>query len=301
VIIGFLIQYASDTVIEQVIQYDGAGTPSDVISACGLPSSGPPYTRTCTLTFNIANTMKSPVYLYYELTNFYQNQRRYVASISLPQCAGTIYTNPSDVPSCNPLATLTSTINGTLATRVIHPCGLISMSFFNDTFYPIGGPAPGTQWSSSWTESGIAWPSDLTYKFKNIPYNVQAQYANQVVFINQIFPNVSNVDDEHFVVWMRVAALPKFRKLYARILNDIPAGSTYTIQVQSNYRVSSYSGTKALVLSTASPLGGKNPFLGIAYYSVGFICIFFAAFFATRTYFGGRKLGDTSYLVWNRR
>ena len=105
--------------------------------------------------------------------------------------------------------------------------------------------------------------------------------------------------NEHFIVWMRPAALPNFRKLYAHIDSSIPAGTTLVFQVVANYPVSSFSGQKSLVLSTASVVGGKNQFLGLAYLIVGFIAVGLALLFATRSLFGGRRLGDTAYLVWN--
>ena len=33
------------------------------------------------------------------------------------------------------------------------------------------------------------------------------------------------VTNEHFIVWMRTAGLPSFRKLYGRIDSDLPAGT----------------------------------------------------------------------------
>jgi len=35
---------------------------------------------------------------------------------------------------------------------------------------------------------------------------------------------MQGVDSDRFQVWMRVAALPKFRKLYATITDDISKG-----------------------------------------------------------------------------
>ncbi len=40
-----------------------------------------------------------------------------------------------------------------------------------------------------------------------------------------------------------------------------------------------YGGTKTLVISTRTVMGGKNPFLGIAYIAVGGICILLGALF----------------------
>ena len=108
-----------------------------------------------------------------------------------------------------------------------------------------------------------------------------------------------DISNEHFIVWMRPAALPHFRKLYGRFDATVPAGTNLTFVVESNFAVAGFKGTKALVVSTTSVVGGKNPFLGAAYIAVGFSAIGLAALFALRSHFGGRRLGDTSYLVWS--
>lgn len=80
--------------------------------------------------------MASPVYVYYELTNFYQNHRRYVKSVSANQLAGELDAGQladsqnTYLQNCDPLRTVTE--NGT--TRVLDPCGLIANSFFNGAF-----------------------------------------------------------------------------------------------------------------------------------------------------------------------
>lgn len=182
------------------------------------------------------------------------------------------------------------------------------------------------------SEKDISWEADRK-RFVGISDAEKAPFRDRVSFINDTYPNVKvregggrgggcgkgaarmrgrsnalptphpphtpqDITDEHFIVWMRPAALPNFRKLYGRIEKDVPVGTVLTFRVDATFQVSSFAGKKALVISTTSVIGGKNPFLGIAYVVVGAICLTLALLFAVRTKIGGRKLGDTSYLVW---
>jgi len=52
-----------------------------------------------------------------------------------------------------------------------------------------------------------------------------------------------------------------------------------TVVIQNNYNTYSFGGSKALVLSTTSWIGGKNNFIGVAYLTVGGFCLFLALFF----------------------
>lgn len=84
---------------------------------------------------------------------------------------------------------------------------------------------------------------------------------------------------EDLIVWMRTAALPSFRKLYGKIEDDLEAHDEITIEIQNNYNTYSFNGRKSLILSTAGWIGGKNEMLGIAYLTVGGMCLFFAICF----------------------
>ncbi len=102
--------------------------------------------------------------------------------------------------------------------------------------------------------------------------------------------------DPDFVVWMRVAALPTFRKLHRIISTDLAPGN-YTVTIQnsesfitigmklvsyrntSDFPVYQFSGEKKFVISTSSWIGGKNSFLGISYLVVGSFSLFVALVF----------------------
>ena len=86
-------------------------------------------------------------------------------------------------------------------------------------------------------------------------------------------------ENEDLIVWMRTAALPTFRKLYGKIEQNLAAGTQLDIIINNVYNTYSFGGKKKLVLSTTSWLGGKNDFLGIAYITVGSVCILLALIF----------------------
>lgn len=91
--------------------------------------------------------------MYYGLTNFYQNHRRYVKSRDDNQLLGEFGATPST--DCAPF----DLVDG----KPIVPCGAIANSIFNDTFYlssDSNGPVPVLR-------TGIAWPSDKEIKFRN--------------------------------------------------------------------------------------------------------------------------------------
>jgi hypothetical protein len=45
------------------------------------------------------------------------------------------------------------------------------------------------------------------------------------------------------------------------------------ILIRLDFPVKVYSGTKSILITTRTIMGGKNPFLGIAYVVVGGLCI----------------------------
>jgi len=97
--------------------------------------------------------MKAPVYLYYQMNNYYQNHRRYVKSRNDKQLAGTFYSDTSQLADCDPLRSL----NG----KVLDPCGLIAYSVFNGAS-PIRCPCPVRHRGLGCSHVNRCWVAPLT-------------------------------------------------------------------------------------------------------------------------------------------
>jgi len=263
--IGIALLVASNNVVQVMQRYDDN-------PACGMNG-------TCTLTLTIEKDMKQPVFFYYRLENYYQNHRRYVKSRNDQQLRGTINQKYSDLDDCDPLKSVDGSKD---PSQFYLPCGLIAWSLFNDTFILRDGNS-----TIPLRKNGIAWGSDVREKFNNPPADAPGVRV------------IQDFEDEDFIVWMRTAGLPNFKKLYRIIDQDIPAG-TYQVDVANNYPVSSFDGKKYVVLSTTTWIGGKNPFLGWAFIVVGIICFLQGVVFGIKHKISPRKLGDTKYLDWNK-
>lgn len=57
-----------------------------------------------------------------------------------------------------------------------------------------------------------------------------------------------------------------------------------------------YGGTKEILISTRSVIGGKNDFLGIAYIIVGGLCLILGALFTATHIIRPRKMADHNHL-----
>ncbi|KAG6542445.1 hypothetical protein Mapa_016135 [Marchantia paleacea] len=292
--IGAVTLLASNGVVEIVHDYESSCLPNLTRDERITHIQNPSSNKTCHVTVSVKDDMDAPIYVYYQLDNFYQNHRRYVKSRNDKQLRGDSGA-ANETDGCKPEATL----NG----QPIVPCGLIAWSLFNDTY----GFTDNTGNNLVVNKKGIAWKSDREDKFGKItPQNFVNNMNSSVLGIEIVggkaLPeNVPLDEDEDLIVWMRTAALPTFRKLYGKIETDLKKDQFLNIQIENNYNTYTFGGGKKLVLSTTSWLGGKNNFLGIAYLTVGILCMFLAFVFFLVHFKNPRPLGDPSYLSWNRK
>jgi hypothetical protein len=147
-----------------------------------------------------------------------------------------------------------------------------------------------------WTNKGIAWDSDVKTKFKARSINNGTE--TNIVSQNGVNVTLPAVNVEEFIVWMRVAGLPTFKKLNRIINQNLVAGDVIEVTIENNYDVETFSGTKSIVFSTTTWLGGKNDFLGYAYIAVGLTCLALAALFLFKHMRSPRALGDLEYFKY---
>ncbi|CAG8499033.1 1004_t:CDS:2 [Cetraspora pellucida] len=271
----------------------------------------------CSIRFYIYKEMKPPVYLYYRLTKFYQNERNYARSLDTDQLKGKAL-NREKIRrgGCKSLGIIRDTI--------VYPCGLLANSMFNgmtnvylkygfnnikvlsnicscylDT---IGNLTlineellQNTNVTYNFSYSGIAPPADVA-KYKPTTYNIteirppsnwEARYPNGTYTTD--YPPIDPSTNEHFQVWMHTAGLPIFRKPYGLNEHTPLQVGYYQIDISTVFPVKGYGGTKSLVISTTSVVGGRHPFLGMAYIVVGVLCGLIGVLLAVESFFNSRK------------
>lgn len=151
VALGALLLAYSERIVEEVRRYD---------DAVGVGSA-------ITIDIPVTEYMASPVFVYYELTNFYQNHRRYVKSRDDDQlAAGDSVQTGSSAYSTNCDPWVYSTYNST--NMQLYPCGLVARSVFNDTFTMSLKPKDSTEVLSvnlDQSSATISWEQDVEKKF----------------------------------------------------------------------------------------------------------------------------------------
>ncbi|XP_070100009.1 cell cycle control protein 50C-like isoform X6 [Equus przewalskii] len=229
---------------------------------------------TCSIPFHLTQTMRGNVYMYYKLYGFYQNLHGYLLSRSNSQLLGT---DVKDVETCAPFS---KSHDGT----PIAPCGAIANSLFNDTIILSYKLNSSVHIQVPMLRSGITWWTDKYIKFRNpSSSNLSSAFAGTtkppswpkpVYELDENDPGNNGFLNDDFIVWMRTAAFPTFKKLYRRLsrtqhfIEGLPAGN-YSFNVSYNFPVTRFQGEKSVVLSTLTWSGGHSLFLGLAYTVTG--------------------------------
>jgi len=221
------------------------------------------HNEKCEMSLSIPETMKKPIFIYYQINDLRQNHRFYMENKSNKQlkgeevskedleksndCDGALYNKDFDFldPDKYP------------EDDVAFPCGLIAKSFFRDNF---------TLWQMSGKEINVTTEEIANKKDRDDLSNVGMKDSQWL-----------DVTDEHFIIWKRIAPFENPRKLWGKIEgDDISSGSNVIVTIDDkNY----HSFEKYIILSTRNVFGGKSSFLGILYIVFGAVCLISAVIF----------------------
>eukprot|EP00466_Bigelowiella_natans_P006295 jgi/Bigna1/79073/fgenesh1_pg.59_\ len=212
-----------------VVAYVTYGIISLVIGASALSSSYEvkelyaEYTHTSSgglVSFDIDEDIEAPIFVYYEITGIYQNHRRYVKSVNPAQLLATfLLATGTPVTLLSPARqmgesytpvglepTLTSTTRSQgICARTVRAClHRLPRVQQSENCTLLDG--------DKWGDDGIAWPSD-SKRYKERKVKIEETRQGYFGY------NLTNVDDQEFIVWMRPGTSSVTRKLY-RVIRD---------------------------------------------------------------------------------
>jgi len=255
-------KFDTDKALEQKVRYDN-------LADCMVTSADTKATlpKICKVDIDIAQDMNAPVYVYYSFTNFYQNHRRYLKSKSAAQLRAEFPNDELNVNDCEP------EITKRYKNKPMYPCGLLAYTFPPDRFTASLGGIPlcpacnitldavnrSMIWENAdtWAKDDIAWKTDVSEKFKYIETDGLTRSGPRWNDIYGI--DLPRVDDKDFIVWMRSAPLPNFKKLYRVIkTKSLKKGDRLTFTVANFWDNQRYNTEKWISINTMGNLGGDN-------------------------------------------
>lgn len=303
--VGIPILVASLNVVKYSVRYDQMGpfaglSPADQQNLLlAASSTGVPVT----LSIQVSERMRAPIIVSYEVDSMYQNYRRYVRSYDAKSMHDGLSPGDAGPSACRPFQYLPGGADAGLPNGgAILPCGQIAQSLFNDSFSAtVLAPGAGAPVELPIDSSAIAWSSDR----KHLYGDVVSENFNTVPALR----GGGALDDtplnqaQHWMVWQRVSASSRAEKLYGRIETDLEPGSRVILTAVSRYNSYVWGGSKTIILSTNSWMGGRNLFLGAVYITVGGLAWIAAAllFASSLGLFWKRPFGDMSLLSWNKK
>lgn len=243
--IGFILRFYSRNLQTYKIRYDQICKNSSL---------------SCNITFHINQDLKGNVAILYKLAGYYQNHRRIFNSKNYEQLSGKYIKSYSDLSSCSPAI---SKDDSSKPNDLYIPCGLMALSFFTDHY--------------KWMNSSVANFSDESISQisdRKLFKSVNSQYKNgiRILINNTDFPGETT--NEHFIVWMRAAAMPDFLKIFAKCSNCVIPKGNYQIEVQMHYPESMFHGNRYVYLVSSGKFGNCPKFLWMSYIISGGTSIF---------------------------
>lgn len=228
----------------------------------------------CEVPFKIENEMTEPVFLFYGLITFLQVPQ----SLQVPSER---MDKVEDESSAEQLPTEVSeqSVNQTIVSAPSSSSNEDSYFMFSDTLTVF---SVDHSMYVPLVRTGVAWPDMRCGKCsRHSPLNLkktQANFSRSKLQENFADFDMQKLENDDFMVWMQPIASSTFSKLYRQINyatlfnGSLPKGD-YQLLVTYTYPVTSYGGSKSLIVANSTILGAKNMLLGFAYVVTGCICL----------------------------
>lgn len=275
-------------------------------------------------------TLDDNLYLYYELKNYYQNDRSYLKN-SFEEAINRV--------DC--------TLNYRMKHEQVNMCSLRMLSIFNDSFslyqnIEIKKTKPDSVESNE-TKKRIV----NTHKSKNkeeIKKKDDSQFTQTFNFSNKELGNIKNnfilrneiklnknvlsfedyktdnpeyekenkkvletlsfnffnntkVIEDQVLIWLLSSVSYNFKKPYAKIETKLLKFPFY-IKIENRYRMNGFKGEKKIFITSVSAFGSRNYFLFYVFVLNAFIFLIIGIFFFTRNKQKNRIIGDASHFKW---
>lgn len=273
--VGSVILYIFRNAEEVVIDYTHCTSVSNFSQPCTeVVSHLSTYEKCwCEVPFKIENDMTEPVFLFYGLITFLQ----------VPQSppTSTQQVDEIDGESCDePLPNkVLESHNQTIVNDPASSSGDDSYFMFSDTLTVF---SVDHSMYVPLVRTGVAWPDMRCGKCsRHSPLNLkraQANFSRSKLHENFADMDAQKFENDDFMVWMQPIPSSTFSKLYRKVNyvtsfnGSLPKGD-YQLLVTYTYPVTSYGGSKSLIVANSTILGAKNMLLGIAYVVTGCICL----------------------------
>ena len=197
----------------------------------------------CQVELQVDAKMQGELVLFYKLTNFRQNQRRYVEGKSTDQLQG-VYVSYSGLSSLTPYRAVDDKEDA-----ILLPSGLAPASFCTDTYAMDG---------ITFSETGIAWPADVDmYKPFSTEYG-----TNGVEWMENLTEFPGGHMNEHFLVWMRFGSQPTLIKKFGICKDCTLNAGKHTIRINNSYPTTGFLGEKWVGVYENTRFGPRNTFFG---------------------------------------
>eukprot|EP00477_Mikrocytos_mackini_P001975 GAHX01002157.1.p1 GENE.GAHX01002157.1~~GAHX01002157.1.p1 ORF type:complete len:446 (-),score=81.24 GAHX01002157.1:32-1369(-) len=247
----------------------------------------------CKLSIRIPDDQVFPIYIYYNLTDVFQNYRKLYGSISNQQISGQY----NKTTGCEPFDKLEVTSQNSdgedvKQNKIVYACGGFAYSYFDDVFklsitdnqtFPAAFPDNKENIIRSIKGFNFMIFQDLMEDFLGI--NERNEITTNIFRMNindKQTPykiKASKINDPRFINWINAAVYSNFEKLYAIV--DKPKNSeTYNefylhIKILNFFETKEFKGKKTIVVKSKSTALNKNSKLIYFHVGIVFVCLLF--------------------------